>query len=251
MLDPETRAATEAFNAGLAEFNRRKSQRRFFDLFPDDDTVVDGTVIHARDKYAKHLEFFAAGHYRERCFLAANRVGKTITGGYETSCHLTGLYPSWWTGRRFTHPVRWWAAGKKNETTRDIIQTTLLGDIAHQGGVKGFTGTGLIPGERLGKVTWKQGVSDFADTIKVRHASGGWSLLGQKSYEQGRGAFEGTSQHGIWLDEECPIDVYGEALIRTATTNGIVLLTFTPLEGLTETVLQFMPASMRPDPTHK
>jgi phage terminase large subunit-like protein len=30
-------------------------------------------------------------------------------------------------------------------------------------------------------------------------------------------------------------------LIRTATTGGIVMLTFTPLQGLTKTVKQFMP----------
>jgi phage terminase large subunit-like protein len=66
-----------------------------------------------------------------------------------------------------------------------------------------------------------------------------------KSYEQGRGSFEGTSQHVIWLDEECPMDVYGECLIRLMTTQGVLLLTFTPLEGMSETVLQFQLASER------
>ena len=50
-----------------------------------------------------------------------------------------------------------------------------------------------------------------------------------------------TEGVGIWLDEEPPLDVYGECLIRTATTNGIIMLTFTPLEGLSDTVLQFQP----------
>ena len=74
----------------------------------------------ARELYQKHLEFFRAGRaYRERCFMAANRVGKTEgAGGYELTCHLTGYYPHWWEGRRFTGPVRAWAAGKTNETTR-------------------------------------------------------------------------------------------------------------------------------------
>ena len=51
----------------------------------------------------------------------------------------------------------------------------------------------------------------------------------------------------IWFDEEPPMDVYNEALIRTATLNGIVMLTFTPLMGLSEVVLSFMPADQRPD----
>ena len=105
----------------------------------------------------------------------------------------------------------------------------------------------MIPADAIGKVTWKMGVTDLADTVEILHRpTGMWSTLGFKSYQQGRGTFEGTAQHGIWLDEEPDIDVYGECLIRTATTNGIVLMTFTPLEGLTETVLQFMPDEDRP-----
>ena len=220
----------------------RARQRQFFDLFPDSDILdKDGTtLVYARHKYPKHLEFFAAGAaYRERCFLAANRTGKTTAGSYETTCHLTGIYPDWWEGRRFDQPVRAWACGKRNETTRDIVQASLLGPVAFDGMKKVLQGTGMVPGNLLGRVTWKRGVEDLTDTVKVKHASGGWSTLGMKSYEQGRGSFEGTSQHLIWLDEECPMDVYGECLIRLMTTQGCLLLTFTPLEGMSPTVLQF------------
>ena len=71
----------------------------FYRLFPDqDEEQLDGSIIHARHKYAKHLEFFEAGaKYRERCFMAANRVGKTLgAGGFETAAHLTGEYPFKW-----------------------------------------------------------------------------------------------------------------------------------------------------------
>jgi hypothetical protein len=34
--------------------------------------------------------------------------------------------------------------------------------------------------------TWKQGVSDLVDTIKVRHKSGGWSTLGMKVRPRGQ-----------------------------------------------------------------
>ncbi|MCV0395464.1 MAG: terminase family protein [Rhizobiaceae bacterium] len=232
----------------LAEMKRREAQKQFYDLFPDDDIVrTDGTIVHARAKYPKHIEFFSVGkEYRERCFLAANRVGKTTAGGFELTTHLTGEYPEWWPGRRFPGPIRAWACGKNNETTRDIVQASLLGEIVESERRKGFSGTGMIPGARIGIGTWKRGVADLCDTIKIRHASGGWSLLGFKSYEQGRGSFEGTAQHVILLDEECPVDIYGECVIRTMTTNGLVMLTFTPLEGLTETVLAFMPNEERP-----
>lgn len=246
-----TREERERLAFMLAEQKKRHDQRKFYRMFPDADTEqLDGSIIHAREKYARHLEFFSRGAtYRERCFMAANRVGKTVSGSFETTCHLTGLYPKWWDGRRFDHPIRAWAAGKTNETSRDIVQTELLGAVlpAAKGRNKGFSGTGMIPGRLINGVTWKQGVQDFADTVKIKHASGGFSTLGMKSFQQGRGSFEGTAQHLIWLDEECPIEVYGECLIRTATTKGVIILTFTPLEGLTETVLQFMPQEMRPE----
>lgn len=165
-------------------------------------------------------------------------------GGYETALHLTGRYPEWWEGRRFDKPVKFWAAGKTNETTRDIIQAKLFGDIAFSGARKGLAGTGLVPGEDIGTIAWKQGVQDLIDTVRIKHVSGGWSKLGLKSYQQGRGSFEGTEQDGIWLDEEPPMEIYGECLIRTATTGGLIYLTFTPLEGMSDTVLSFLPEGL-------
>lgn len=224
----------------LQERERRQKTRRLFSYYPETGPL-------RRELYPRHMEFFRAGaDYRERCFMAGNRIGKTEgAGGYETTLHLTGEYPDWWEGRRFDGPVKWWAAGKTNETTRDIVQGKLFGPIAFDGARKCVQGTGLVPGDSIGGITWKQGVADLIDTVKVRHKSGGWSVLGIKSYQQGRGSFEGTEQDGIWLDEEPPAAIYGECLIRTATTDGLVLLTFTPLEGMSETVMSFLPQEYR------
>lgn len=214
----------------------RERQRASARLFPDDGPL-------ARFLYPKHMEFFSAGsRFRERALIAANRVGKTTAGAYETALHLTGAYPDWWTGKRFDAPVRWWAAGKTNETTKEIVQTELLGSIEFRSGRKRPSGTGMVPGAAIGDLSFKAGVPDLIDTISVRHVSGGWSTLGIKAYAQGRGAFEGTAQHGIWVDEEPPMDVYAEALTRTLTTSGIVLATFTPLEGMSDVVMAFLDA---------
>lgn len=226
----------------LEEKEYRKSRRKLFTYYPDTGPL-------RRELYTKHLAFFRAGReHRERLMLAANRVGKTEgMGGYETAVHLTGRYPRWWEGRRYARPIKAWAAGKTNETTRDIIQTKLFGSVSRNGQSKAFSGTGLVPGEDLGSVTWKQGVADLADTIQIKHRSGGWSVLGLKAYQQGRGSFEGTEQDLIWLDEEPPLDVYTEALIRTMTTNGMALLTFTPLEGMSDVVMSFLEDGKMPE----
>lgn len=246
-----SRAAKEhAELAKALEIAKRLNARRFLStLYPDEGPL-------RRELYPKHLEFFAAGGgYRQRCFMGANRIGKTIgVGGYELTLHLTGRYPDWWRGKRFNGPIEAWAAGKTNETTRDIIQAKLCGPVKHEGQRRYVTGTGLIPGEDIGaieEIGWKSGVQDLIDTMQVKHATGGWSILGFKAYQQGRGSFEGTHKDIIWLDEEAPEDVYGECLIRTAGTkgdgsdDGIIMLTFTPLEGLSKVVMGFLPAEMR------
>ncbi len=243
------RSAWEALLTTATTAQETFDRTLFYRIFPDKTQVYpDGSTFHARELYPRHLEHMRAGAtYRERCFMAANRVGKTFCGGYEATCHLTGEYPAWWDGRLFPRATRGWAAGKTNETTRDIVQKTLLGDVvALPGGRKGFSGTGIIPGAAIRSVTWKQGVADLADTVRIKHKSGALSTLGFKSYQQGRGSFEGTAQDFIWLDEEPPSDVYEECLTRTATTNGLVNITFTPLEGLSEVVIQFIPAEQRP-----
>lgn len=255
ITDPDVLAelVPEDLLLSMLEFaeDERDEERfgKFRNLFPDQFRQVGEFKFYQRDLYQKHLEFFRAGaKYRSRCFLAANRVGKTLSGGgYETTCHLTGQYPPWWEGKRFRAPIRAWACGKTNETTRDIVQTTLLGDVEYRGSRKLVDGSGVIPRECIGtgagQMTWKQGVADLVDTIRIKHVSGGWSKLGLKSYQQGRGSFEGTAQHVIWDDEEPPMDVYGEQIIRTATTKGILMLTFTPLAGMSDVVQQFLPSN--------
>lgn len=237
-LDEET---IEAMLLPILQDEERARFHKFDDLFPDEGPL-------RRELYAKHLEFFRVGaEYRERCFMAANRVGKTVAGGYETTAHLTGRYPHWWEGKRFNKRIRAWAAGDTNETTRDIIQLELLGEVTTgKDGRKCFDGSGLIPRECIGQPKWKAGVQDLADTVPIKHECGQWSSLAFKSFDQGRRSFQGTAKELIWLDEECPLDVYSECLIRTATTRGIVMTTFTPLKGISENVLQFLPKDMQP-----
>jgi phage terminase large subunit-like protein len=216
----------------LEERRYRQSRRKLDTLFPDTGPL-------RRALYPKQTAFFAAGaQYRTRCFMAAHRIGKTQGKAYETALHLTGQYPAWWAGRRFAHPVRWWAAGKTGKTTRDILQLELLGEV-------GQFGTGTIPGEALVDTKPKAGLPDAVEIIRVQHATDGVrdgvSTLVLKSYDQGRVAFEGTAQHGIDLDEEPPLDINAQCLLRTMTTGGLVALTFTPLLGMSETVLHYLP----------
>jgi phage terminase large subunit-like protein len=330
------------------------------------NTLYPETGPLRRELYPKHIQFFAAGNiHRERAAVAANRIGKSFgIGGYETALHLTGKYPEWWCGKKFRRPTDIWAASDTSETTRDIVQQIMLGDI-------GDFGTGLIPKDcLLGTPTHRAGVPGAVDTVRVRHVSGGTSTLGFKcfvkgtkvlladgqtisienvntshivkcadgstasvvntffyqdapcveiitalngsitvtpnhkmftkwgkveadklciddelevynpdgnwldqitrisiapvqdvycvevafaneliangyrvsnSFDQGRKKFQGTAKDVCWLDESPPLDVYTECLTRLMTRDGILMCTFTPLEGLSDVVLLFLP----------
>lgn len=195
------------------------------------------TLRHFR-AYAKQEEFYAAGRvYRERLLLAANQVGKTYGEGMELAIHLTGRYPDWWEGHRFDRPITAWAGSDTSETTRDTVQRILVGPPADEE----RWGTGTIPRDALAGTQRRQGVANALDTIRVRHASGGTSILGFKSYDQGRQKWQGTTLDYVWMDEEPPLDIYMEALTRTnAVDDARVVLTFTPLLGMSEVVRMFL-----------
>lgn len=230
-LDPNSQDYSKLLEAArvVDALTKKIKYDKIKKYFPDEGP-------YRRGLYKKHMQFFAAGKtHRERLALAANRIGKTESmGGYEVALHLTGLYPEWWPGIRFDRPVKVWAAGDTNQTVRDILQEKMLGDYDD-------IGSGLIPKDLIEGLTPKMGMPQAIEMVRVKHKSGGSSILGFKSYDQKRKAFQGTGQHIIWLDEEPPLEVYTECLLRTMTTNGIVISTFTPLSGISETVMHFLP----------
>lgn len=218
----------------IVERQEHDWSRRYFDrLYPDDGPL-------RRALYPKHLEFFERGcAHQERAFIAGNRVGKTTAAGYEIVAHATGLYCDWWPGRRFGGAVECWACGVDAKAVRDTIQQKLLGK-------PGSFGTGLVPGDLIiGKPT-PGGVPEAVDTVRVRHVSGGVSEITFKNYEQDRESYQGTEKQVVWYDEEPPMTIYTEGLTRTMSTDpsqasGLVMCTFTPLLGMSEVVLAFLP----------
>lgn len=213
-----------------AERDRRK-YNRIDQFFPDSGPL-------RRELYTAHTEFFAAGaNYRIRMFMAGNRCGKTIAGAYELTCHLTGQYPGWWHGKRFDKPIKAWAAGITGKTTRDSVQTEILGEPASPG-------TGMVRKELIYDTTPRSGVPMAIDTAYVRHLSGGYSKLVFRSFDQGREAFQAESVHVIWLDESPDEGIFEESLIRTATVSGVVYITATPLDGITPLIQRFLPSDM-------
>jgi phage terminase large subunit-like protein len=194
--------------------------------------------------YGWQLEFHASqGRARERAMIAANRVGKSRTADAELAMHLTGIYPPWWRGlgiATIDHPIDCWCASESNEASRDINQVNLLGDTLD----RELMGTGWIPRECIDfdSIRYRScGVTGVIDNMRVLHKpTGKWSRLAFKSYEQKASKFQGTAKHLIRLDEQPPDDVAAECKMRTITTGGQMIETFTPLKGMTTRVQHYL-----------
>jgi phage terminase large subunit-like protein len=231
-LSPETRAHLQT------ELKRRIREgqlgRRLYSFYPDTGPL-------RRDLYAKHLEFFAAGtRHTERAILGGNRSGKSTAIFYETALHMIGWYPDWWVGHRFDRPITAWLCGEDTKAMRESLQINLFGP-------PGALGTGIIPRENIVAVTPRSGTPEAYDTCAIRHSSGGISRGVLKTYDQGRESYQGSKIELLVLDEEPPQPIYSEGLMRTMATvpgerNGLVISAFTPLKGLSEVVMSFLPA---------
>ncbi|MGL5280363.1 MAG: terminase large subunit domain-containing protein [Plesiomonas shigelloides] len=173
------------------------------------------------------------------CLMAANRVGKTWTGTYIDAIHAMGDYPDEWRGHRFSQPPLIWMLGYSADKLRDLLQTPLFGHLSD-----GCFSGGLIPPEMIVDVI-PSGVPRLAKEVRVRHCSGGISRVQFWSYSQGQHALMGDSVDWYHIDEE-PKDqtIFPQVLTRTAAgdcgNGGRGILTFTPENGRTDLVIQFM-----------
>ena len=180
--------------------------------------------------------FFATAGAPRRGILAANRIGKTVSTCYETAMHLTGLYPDWWEGYRFDHAITAMVAGEGWSQVALVLQNELLGtqDIK----LKDNIGTGAIPRDCIVIETMR---GDGANCIGVEilHKSGSKSYLLFANYTQEVRQMQGFKLNLAVFDEQPPDDFFSEIVTRTATTQGIVLCSFTPLKGLNGLVSKF------------
>jgi len=177
--------------------------------------------------YPTQLEFFAAGGggAHQRMLYGGNQVGKTLCAAAEVTWHLTGKYPSWWSGKKFTKPIRCWIVGESVILVRDVMQRKLCGE---------ELGTGVIPLESFGrKPIMVAGGMQAIDTVFVHHETDGkvdgTSSATFKSFEQRRERLQSESVDLVSIDERPDEAVYSELFARTTATDGHLIVSYTPV----------------------
>lgn len=205
------------------------------------------------DDYRSHIQsvfdgFYSWQHelirstseYSQCCLIAANRIGKTYLGTYIDAMHAIGDYPAGWVGHKFATPPLIWCLGYSGEKVRDLLQAAIVG---RKDG-DNFVG-GIIQNERIISFESMPGTPNAVRSVQIKHSSGGASTIQFWSYSQGQHALMGDSVDWFHIDEEPKDrDIYPQVLTRTATGDGgrggRGILTFTPENGRTELVMQFL-----------
>ena len=210
----------------LEEQERRKAEVLFLSVF---DSF-----------YGWQKDFVAATKdYHECCLCAANQIGKTYTGTDIDAMHLLGDYPDDWPGHRFDFAPTCWGLGYSMEKTRDLLQTAMFGRY-----LNGEFQGGLVPKNRIISFESATGTPNAMRTVRVKHKLGE-SNIQFWSYSQGDHAIMGDVVDFIHVDEE-PKDSKIRPQLLTRSINGDkgkggrIIYTFTPENGKTELVTQFM-----------
>jgi len=172
---------------------------------------VKSTGMDGYKPHDKQVLFHKSDDYI-RLYIGGNRAGKTHGGVMEDLYWATGRHPFIKTP---PPPVR------IRVVTVDFIQGLLeimlpkFKDLTNRADLKGGT--------------WDKAWNK--QERKLIFANG--SEIQFMSYEQELEKFAGTSQHLIHFDEEPPQHIYNECAARLIDTNGRILMTMTPVEGIT------------------
>jgi phage terminase large subunit-like protein len=177
--------------------------------------------------YPTQLAFFAAGSsgVHQRLIYSGSQRGKTTCCAAEVAWHLTGAYPTWWTGKRFNKPIRCWIVGESVILVRDTLQRQLIGS---------DFGTGMVPLESFSrKPIMVSGGLQAIDTFHVTHSTDGkvdgMSTATFKTFEQRRERLQGETVDLIWIDERPDEQIFSELYARTSACDGHLLVSYTPI----------------------
>jgi phage terminase large subunit-like protein len=183
------------------------------------------------------INFFKTGKdFTRRGMIAANRSGKTVASSFEVAYHLTGMYPDWWEGKKWDKPIIAMATGESWEQVAKTLQSKILGCDDIKQSYK--LGSGSIPREKIDvKSIRADGQNVLA--IEIWHTSGGKSKLYFSNYTQQVRHLQGFELDLVLLDEQPPDEIFSELVVRTASREGQVICSFTPLKGLSGLVRKF------------
>lgn len=155
--------------------------------------------------------------FRFYLYYGGNGAWKSFVGAY-----LTVLMALWYDTKKYNLPFigskkNIWICTKSGSNVKSTIAPYLLGDYSKT----------RIPPEEIEKITQDNGI---LKAIKLKN----WCEIHIKTYDQGQENVQGGNPDWMWLDEEpTNEDVWSELKARTRKIECEMVITMTPLNGLT------------------
>lgn len=147
-----------------------------------------------------------------RLFIGGNRSGKTVGGAAEAVWYLLGKHPY-----------------------KKIPNKPIYGRVAASDFIQGVAKVVMpqiqrwLPPSALINGSWEDSYNKQDRLLTLTNGN----KLEFLSYDQDLVKFAGTSRDFCWLDEEPPLDIFQECMMRLLDVNGSMWLTLTPLDGIT------------------
>lgn len=160
-------------------------------------------------------KIFHISQMKEKLFIGGNRSGKTVANVCECIWRATK-----------THPYR---------PDLNAIAEPVRGRFVTVSFVDGLIKIVLplfkkwLPKKYLIQGSWEKSYNKMERTLTLNNGS----FIEFMSYDQEVEKFAGTSRHFVAFDEEPPMVVWEECLLRLADTYGDWWISMTPVEGLT------------------
>jgi len=158
---------------------------------------------------AKVLEFWRSGA-KVKALFGGNRAGKTESATIEVAWYLLADHPF----RELKAPTRVRYLIPDYSMIEGVVKPKLL--------------RYLSPAHLYGG-SWEKAYNKRFHQLRLQNGS----LLDFKTHLTPLLGLEGVSLHLVVIDEECDYEAYKSLLVRTMDTDGQVVITATPLKGLT------------------
>jgi phage terminase large subunit-like protein len=154
---------------------------------------------------------FLLSRAKTRIVEGANRSGKTEVCAVDTIIQNTGRIPDIIKDsypKEYIRAGRYWISSRSFGASRDVAKP------------------------KVERYLPKLLVDRFNKADYIYYLKDG-SQIGFKSMDAGMIAYSGDSRLQVWMDEEHSKDVFKEAYMRTIDCSGRIVMSFTPVDGLT------------------
>ena len=145
---------------------------------------------------------------RVTLYIGGNRSGKTFAGAYSFSQFMCREHRAWKPAH--DKPLRGWVVGLD---TVNLLEPIIIPQLEE-----------TMPERYFSSKNKKDRIWKFHDKsmmqFKTSEASGGSKK------------FQSDNVDVIWIDEECPEEIFKECLMRIIDRNGRIIMTMTPTQGM-------------------